>query len=158
MSRPYELRREQWVPRPLEEVFAFFGDARNLEALTPDWLRFEILSRGPIRITAGSRIEYALHWHGIPLRWKTEITRWQPPYEFQDLQLSGPYRLWRHTHRFEAVGGGTRITDFVEYELPFGPLGRIAHSLTVRRNLRRIFDYRHDRIRARFGGGDKGQA
>jgi hypothetical protein len=152
MSRAHELRREQWVPRPPEEVFAFFSDARNLETLTPGWLRFEILTPGPIRVAAGARIDYRLRWHGIPLRWTTEIVRWEPPRVFEDLQLSGPYRLWHHTHRFEPEGGGTRMTDTVRYALPFGPLGRAVHAISVRRSVERIFEYRYDQIRELFGG------
>jgi hypothetical protein len=152
VSRPHELQREQWVPRALEEVFAFFSDARNLEELTPDWLSFQVLTPEPIRLEPGAKIDYRLRWHGVPLRWTTEITRWNPPHSFEDLQLSGPYKLWLHTHRFEAADGGTRMTDIVQYALPFGIFGRIAHAVKVRRDVARIFDFRYDRIQARFGG------
>jgi hypothetical protein len=149
---PYTIQREQWVPRPLEEVFAFFSDARNLELLTPDWLKFHVLTM-PNRIATGVHIQYRLKWHGIPLRWTTEITRWNPPSDFEDIQLSGPYRLWHHTHRFLELNGGTQMTDVVEYELPFGFLGRMAHALQVKRNVETIFDYRRDRIQEMFGHG-----
>jgi hypothetical protein len=149
---PYTVQREQWVPRPLQEVFAFFSDARNLELLTPDWLKFHVLTM-PNRIATGVHIQYRLKWHGIPLRWTTEITHWNPPSDFEDIQLSGPYRLWHHTHRFQDLNGGTQMTDVVEYELPFGFLGRIAHALQVRRNVEMIFDYRRDRIQEMFGHG-----
>lgn len=139
------------MPRPLNEVFEFFSDARNLEVLTPAWLKFEILTPAPITISAGVHIQYRLSWHGLPLRWTTEITRWNPPHDFEDIQLSGPYKLWHHTHRFRALNGGTQMTDMVEYALPFGLLGRIAHALQVRRNVAKIFDYRYDRIRELFG-------
>jgi ligand-binding SRPBCC domain-containing protein len=152
----YALHREQWVPRPLDEVFAFFSDARNLEILTPDWLKFKILTPGPIAIAPGTHIQYRLSWHGTPLRWTTEITRWNPPADFEDIQLSGPYKLWRHTHRFSAHNGGTQMTDTVEYALPFGFLGRLAHALQVRRNVEKIFDYRYERIREMFGGPPRG--
>jgi hypothetical protein len=147
----YTLHREQWVPRPLDEVFAFFSDAKNLEILTPAWLKFKILTPGPIAIAPGTHIQYRLSWHGIPLRWTTEITRWNPPTDFEDIQLSGPYKLWRHTHRFRAHNGGTQMSDTVEYALPFGFLGRIAHALQVRRNVEKIFDYRYERIQQMFG-------
>ncbi len=146
----YTLHREQWVSRPLDEVFQFFSDARNLEILTPDWLKFQVLTIPP-KIVAGAHIQYRLRWHGIPLRWTTEITRWDPPHGFQDIQLSGPYKLWRHTHGFKARDGGTELSDLVEYALPFGPLGRIAHALQVRRNVEQIFDYRTEQIRGMFG-------
>ena len=150
MTRFHTLRREQWVPRPLDEVFAFFCDARNLGDLTPPWLGFRILTPGPIRIAARTKIRYRLGWHGIPVKWTTEITRWEPPYRFVDVQLSGPYRLWHHTHRFEPVDGGTRMTDVVRYRLPFGIIGRVMHAVKVRRDVERIFDYRVQRVRERF--------
>jgi ligand-binding SRPBCC domain-containing protein len=107
----YLVQREQWIPRPIEHVFAFFADARNLEAITPAWLGFRILSPEPIATRAGARICYRLRWHGLPLRWLTEIESWKPPTDFVDVQLRGPYRLWHHTHRFESVNGGTRMRD-----------------------------------------------
>jgi ligand-binding SRPBCC domain-containing protein len=146
----YTIQREQWVPRPLYEVFAFFSDARNLERITPAWLKFQVVTI-PSEIATGVHIRYRLIWHGIPLRWTTEITSWNPPRDFEDIQLSGPYKLWRHAHRFQERDGGTQMTDSVEYELPFGPLGRIAHALQVRRNVESIFDYRFERIREMFG-------
>ncbi len=152
----YELRRAQWVPRPVEQVFDFFADAHNLEILTPAWLRFEILTSGPISISPGTHIRYRLRWHGVPLRWTTAIVAWQPPHAFEDLQISGPYALWRHTHQFEAVAGGTQMTDCVRYALPFGPLGQAIHALAVRRNVERIFDYRQERIRELFGRPEGG--
>ena len=104
--KTYLLERDQRVPRPIEEVFAFFSDARNLEAITPSWLGFRILSPEPIVMQPGARIDYRINMHGLPLRWVSEIERWDPPNEFVDVQLQGPYRLWRHTHRFEPVDGG----------------------------------------------------
>jgi ligand-binding SRPBCC domain-containing protein len=147
----FTIQREQWVPRPLDEVFAFFSDARNLELLTPAWLKFHVLTI-PDQIASGIHIQYRLVWHGIPLRWTTEITRWNPPRDFEDVQLSGPYKLWHHTHRFEARDEGTQTTDIVEYALPLGFLGRLAYALQVRSNVEQIFDYRYDRIREMFGG------
>ena len=148
----YTIQREQWVPRPLEEVFAFFSDASNLELLTPSWLKFKILTQTPITVARGTHLQYRLSWHGVPLHWTTEITRWNPPRDFEDIQLSGPYKLWRHTHRFRAHEGGTQMTDIVEYALPFGLLGSLAYALQVRRNVEKIFDYRYDRIQQMFGG------
>ena len=152
MTRFHTLRREQWIPRPPVEVFAFFSDARNLEVITPPWLGFRILTPGPIQIAAGTRIRYRLSLHGLPLGWTTEIRRWQPPHCFVDVQLSGPYRLWHHTHRFEALNGGTRITDVVRYRLPLGIVGRLVHALKVRRDVERIFEHRFMRIEELFGG------
>jgi hypothetical protein len=130
----------------VDEVFAFFSDARNLESITPPWLGFRTLTRGPIHIAEGTRIRYRLHVHGAPLSWTTEIRRWNPPSRFVDVQLSGPYQLWHHTHRFEPRDGGTRMIDIVRYRLPFGPIGRLVNALAVRRDVERIFDYRNRRI------------
>ncbi len=154
MSKPYTLEREQWVPRPLDEVFSFFSDAANLEELTPAWLEFSILTPSPIEMKAGAMIDYRLSWHGIPMGWKTEITLWEPPHRFEDLQLKGPYRLWRHTHRFQASGSGTLISDTVRYALPFGPVGRLVHAVSVRRNVEAIFAYRNEKVREMFGGAN----
>jgi ligand-binding SRPBCC domain-containing protein len=147
----HTLRREQQIPRPVDEVFAFFSDARNLEELTPPWLGFRTLTTGPIRLAAGTRIRYGLQIHGAPVSWTTEIRRWDPPARFVDVQLSGPYQLWHHTHRFEARNGGTRMIDIVRYRLPFGPVGRLVNALVVRRDVERIFDYRNRRIGELFG-------
>ena len=146
------MRHEQWIPRPLEEVFAFFSDAGNLEEITPPWLGFRTLTPGSIHLAAGTRIRYGLSLHGIPLGWTTGIRLWDPPSRFVDVQLGGPYRLWHHTHRFEACHGGTRMTDVVRYRLPLGAIGRLVNALKVRRDVERIFDYRTQRIREIFGG------
>ncbi len=138
----YELSREQFVPRPLSEVFAFFADAANLERITPTFLRFRIVTKAPIVIEPGTLIDYRLSLFGVPFGWRTRIERFEPETSFVDTQLRGPYRLWRHTHEFVEVSGGTRMLDRVEYALPLGPLGRIARTLFVRAMLERIFDYR----------------
>lgn len=150
MTRFHTLRREQWIPRPLQEVFGFFSDARNLQEITPSWLGFRILTPGPIRIAAGARLRYRLSLHGLPIAWTTEIRHWDPPFRFVDVQLTGPYVLWHHTHRFETHHGGTRMTDVVRYRLPFGFVGRAIHALKVRSDVERIFDYRFQRIGERF--------
>lgn len=147
----HTLRRAQWIPRPVPEVFAFFSDARNLAELTPPWLGFRVLTPHPITLETGARIRYRIGLHGFPVQWTTEIRRWEPPFRFVDIQLSGPYRLWHHTHRFEAHQGGTRMTDLVRYQLPFGPFGEIVRALLVERDLERIFDYRRERVEHHFG-------
>jgi hypothetical protein len=147
----HTLEREIWVPTPIEEVFAFFSDASNLETMTPDWLRFEIATPTPIAMRAGAMIEYRIRWRFVALRWLTEIVEWSPPFQFVDVQVRGPYKLWHHTHEFEAIDGGTLVRDAVRYVLPLGPLGRVAHQLAVRRDLERVFDYRTRRIVALFG-------
>lgn len=148
---PYVLQREQLIPRPVEEVFAFFADARNLEAITPPWLGFQILSPELIVMAPGTLIEYRLHWHCLPMRLVTEIRSWNPPIGFMDVQLSGPYRLWEHTHRFQAVDGSTRMCDVVRYALPFGFLGRMAHAWVVRADLEGVFDYRARKVSELLG-------
>jgi ligand-binding SRPBCC domain-containing protein len=145
---PYTLHRELWVPHPLPLVFNFFSQAENLEQITPPWMRFRIHTPLPIVMKPGATIAYALCVRGIPLRWLTEIERWNPPHEFVDVQARGPYKLWRHTHRFSEVEGGTLIADTVEYALPFGLLGRLVHRLQVARDLSRIFDYRARQVQA----------
>ncbi len=150
---PLVLERTQLVPRPREEVFAFFEDAANLERITPPALRFRIVTPEPIAMGQGTLIDYRLRLFGLPLRWRTLIERYEPPLRFVDLQLSGPYRLWRHLHEFEAVPGGTLMHDRVEYALPFGPLGRAAHAVAVRRTLAHIFDHRRDVIARLFPPG-----
>jgi ligand-binding SRPBCC domain-containing protein len=147
--RTYELHRRQWVARPIDEVFDFFARAENLEQLTPDFLRFQIM-RIPPRMEAGARIEYKIRIHGLPVRWRTIIEKWNPPLEFVDIQEKGPYRLWHHTHRMKPVNGGTEIEDLVRYALPFGPLGSVVHRFMVARDVAVIFDYRAQKIRERF--------
>lgn len=150
--RIYRLERRQYLAVSPDEVFAFFAEARNLEALTPPFLRFEVLTPEPIDLREGALIEYRLRLHGLPLRWRTRIESWNAPRAFVDRQLSGPYRLWHHRHEFEAAGAGTVMRDVVRYALPLGWLGRLAHLVLVRRDLRRIFDYREAVIAERFAG------
>jgi len=142
----YVLEREQFIPRSIHEVFDFFSDASNLETLTPPWLNFQILTPGVIELRTGALIDYRLRWGLVPIRWRTEIRSWERPVAFVDFQLRGPYRLWDHTHTFQEVPGGTRMTDVVRYALPLGPLGRLAHWLKVGRDLQHIFDFRATKI------------
>jgi ligand-binding SRPBCC domain-containing protein len=147
-ARTYLIEREQWVARPIAEVFTFFGDATNLEAITPAWLRFSVITPAPIVMGAGTLIEYRLRWRGMPVRWTTRIEAWESPHRFVDTQLKGPYRLWHHTHTFESQRGGTLIRDEVRYRLPLGWLGAALHRIGVRRDLEAVFDDRARRIRA----------
>jgi ligand-binding SRPBCC domain-containing protein len=140
------------VSIPRDRVFAFFADAENLERITPPELRFRILTPTPFQITDQSLIDYRLSLFGLPFTWKTEITAWNPPFEFVDVQLSGPYAQWIHRHTFheENGGGGTVIEDSVRYRLPVPVLGEIGYPL-VKVQLRRIFRYREQRIRRLLG-------
>ena len=142
------LTADQWVPSPIDEVFDFFSNAHNLEALTPELLEFKVLTPAPIAMFPGALIDYRLRVHGIPLRWRTEITEWDPPHGFVDTQLKGPYTLWHHTHRFETEGEGTRCRDTVLYRV-FG--GRLIQRLFVGRDVEAIFTYRQSEMRRRFG-------
>ena len=148
----YTLQREQSIPLTRKQVFEFFADAGNLERITPPWLGFQILTPRPIEMRAGTRIQYTLRWHGVPLRWITEITAWNPPHDFVDTQRRGPDQFWEHSHRFEDDAGGTKMIDLVRYELPLGIIGRLAHSLRVRRDLETIFDFRAARVTTLLGG------
>jgi ligand-binding SRPBCC domain-containing protein len=144
------LERSQLIPASADEVFAFFSDPGNLARITPPGLRFRIRGERPVRLAAGSRIEYRIAWSLATLRWVTRILAWDPPRAFVDEQERGPYRRWVHSHAFTPQAGGVCMDDRVEYELPFGPLGRLVHALVVRRQLEEIFDYRRRTIEELF--------
>jgi ligand-binding SRPBCC domain-containing protein len=144
------LVSKQQIQRPLKEVFQFFEQPENLELITPPWLEFRILTPRPITMRKGLQITYTVSPLKFPMRWVSKIESYDPPYRFVDVQVEGPYRLWRHTHRFHDSGSGTLVEDEVEYALPFGLLGRLAHSLFVRRQLESIFRYRESVIAKTF--------
>lgn len=137
------LRAEQFLEHPLDEVFEIFANAFNLEEITPPWLNFSVMTPGPIRMREGRRIDYRLRVHRWPIRWQSWIAAWEPPHRFVDEQVRGPYRFWRHEHRFEARDGGTFVTDEVSYGVPGG---RLVHKLLVKRDLLRIFQFRQQRL------------
>ena len=145
-GRQYQLVRSQRIERPLPEVFEFFANAANLEAITPPFLRFRIVTPLPLEMRAGTRIEYRLSLWGAPLHWRTLISCFEPNRRFIDEQESGPYASWHHVHEFESEGTSTRMHDRVTYRLPLGLLGTLAHALWVERQLRAIFDYRSTAI------------
>lgn len=146
----FELTARAALARPRSEVFAFFGDAANLEALTPPWLGFEIRTPRPIAMGQGALIDYRISLRGIPVSWRTEITHWEPPHRFVDEQLRGPYRLWVHEHTFEEQPDGTTLAaDRVRYAV-LG--GRLVNRLLVERDLRKIFAFREAKMSELFGG------
>ncbi len=139
----YRLTTSVLLPRPRTEVFAFFSDARNLEVLTPEYLNFRILTPLPIEMETGTLIDYKIRLHGVPIRWRTRISAWEPEQRFVDEQLRGPYRRWHHEHTFADQGDSTRMTDVVDYSILFGFL---MHPLLVRRDLQTIFNWRRNKI------------
>jgi len=149
--RYHVLRREQRLPGAPGDVFPFFADAHNLEAITPPWLGFRVVTPAPIAMRAGALIEYRLRLHGLRLAWLTRIDEWTPGVRFVDSQLAGPYALWHHTHEFAPDGpAATVMRDTVRYALPYWPLGEVAHALLVWRDLERIFDFRSAEVARRI--------
>jgi ligand-binding SRPBCC domain-containing protein len=145
------LHAAQSIPAPLARLFPFFADAQNLARITPPEMRFEVVTPSPIAMREGTLIDYRLRVLGVRLQWRTLISRWDPPHEFVDEQLRGPYAEWVHRHRFtETADGITRMEDDVRFRLPLGPLGALAAPL-VRRQLRWIFSYRREAIARAFG-------
>jgi ligand-binding SRPBCC domain-containing protein len=153
VTHTYTLQRRQFFPRPRDEVFPFFADAGNLQRITPSWLHFTYVTPLPVAMRPGTLIEYQIRLGSIPLRWQTRIEEFDPPRRFVDVQLRGPYRMWHHTHEFQEVEGGTLMIDLVRYQMPLGPLGRLAHALLVRHLLARIFDYRYQVMAGLLGEG-----
>jgi ligand-binding SRPBCC domain-containing protein len=148
----HTLTRQQFVPAPIAEVFAFFSRPENLLKLTPPDLGLVLLTPPPIAMMAGAQIDYTIAVFGLRLRWTTLITAFDPGRSFVDEQLRGPYALWRHSHRFEEAPGGTTVGDEVLYALPFGPLGAAVRAIAVGRRLESIFEYRAKAVGSAFGG------
>ena len=144
----FSLNREIWLPQPRDLVFEFFADPRNLEKLTPAWLRFQVMDPDSIAMGSGATIDYRLRLRGLPLRWRSRIALWDPPRRFIDVQVRGPYREWVHEHRFESRSGGTVVVDRVDYAV-LG--GRLVNRLLVRGDLERIFDYRTEALGRIYG-------
>ncbi|MEJ2202786.1 MAG: SRPBCC family protein [Gemmatimonadota bacterium] len=147
----FVLERRQIVPGDVSTVFGFFKDPHNLEAITPPWLHFRVVSSSTPVVRRGTEIDYRLRWQVFPMRWRSRISEYVEGELFADEMLSGPYRRWYHRHFFTAVPDGVEVRDVVQYQLPLGPLGRLAHVMTVRGQLDAIFDYRHGAITRIFG-------
>lgn len=145
--RVHEYQSKLWLPRPPKEIFHFFADAANLDAITPAWLHFRITTPQPVAMREGTLIDYNLRVRGLPLRWRTRINVWQPSHCFVDEQISGPYRLWIHEHRFDSCDGGTVVRDHVRYAVA---LDWLVHRWFVRRDIEQIFLFRAGALQRRF--------
>lgn len=156
--KTYTFETQTILTKSLQEVFPFFANAENLDAVTPPWLKFEILTPLPIEMKVGTKVDYRLRLHGIPIRWRSEITEWDPPHKFTDVQLKGPYRFWKHEHFFVSEGNQTRMIDRVEYDVPGWIFAPIVHSLFVKLDLERIFDYREKKFLEIFSMGNAHQS
>ncbi len=141
---------EQYFDKPLEEVFSFFADAQNLEKITPQWLHFKVKELSTLSLQEGTKIHYDLKIHGVPVKWVTDITRWERPTLFVDQQLQGPYELWYHEHAFRTMGKGTLMQDWVRYQLPLGKLGQWVGGMKVRADVDAIFRYRREMMAKDF--------
>jgi ligand-binding SRPBCC domain-containing protein len=145
------LEAVQFLPADRHRIFEFFADAFQLQTLTPPWLHFSVRSAAPIQIAAGTLIEYRLWLHGLPIRWQSRISVWEPPYRFVDEQIRGPYRRWRHEHVFDEMPGGTICRDLVDYAAPGGWL---IDRLFVRTDLAKIFLFRQHKLNELFSMSD----
>lgn len=132
-----------------EEVWPFFSNARNLERLTPGFLKFQVLTPDPIEMKEGTLIDYRLRIRGIPIRWQSRITVWDPPHRFVDEQVRGPYRYWIHQHTLEPDGNTMIARDLVRYD-HIG--GRLVNRLMVGRDVETIFAYRRKVLEEVFPG------
>ena len=150
--KTYRFESQLWLPQARDQIFKFFADPRNLQRLTPEWLRFEILTPPAIEIRQGTLLDYRLRLRGIPLRWQSEIQVWQPPHRFIDRQTRGPYSLWVHEHTFTEKDNGTLVGDKVEYAVPGG---RLVQKFVVAPDLERIFQYRHRVLEEIFQSADR---
>ena len=146
----YRLLAELWLPFSPAQIFPFFGDAANLETLTPPFLHFHVITPQPIAMQQGTTIDYRLKLHGIPVSWRSKISAWEPPLRFVDEQLRGPYRFWHHEHTFIEQAGGTLVRDEIAYGVPGGA---IVQRLFVGPDLRKIFAYRQKMMRQIFQAG-----
>ena len=150
----YELYKTQFINQPIDVVFNFFSKPENLALITPSKLAFKILTPTPITINKGTLIDYTIRLMRFPVHWRTLITKYNPPYEFVDEQIKGPYLFWHHTHTFKAVNGGSEIKDKVRYSIPMGYLGQFIHKIWIKKDLEKIFEYRKAVIDKLFNQSD----
>jgi ligand-binding SRPBCC domain-containing protein len=150
--QPHTIIRKTIIKRPLEEVFQFFSKAENLNLLTPPELSFKILTPLPIKMQAGTLIDYRIKLNGIPFNWRTEISTWKVNECFVDQQLKGPYKIWHHTHSFTAVKEGTLMIDEVKYLSPGWILEPLIEKFFIKKKVEGIFDYRNSKLKEIFPG------
>ena len=136
------FEQQQCIPKPLNEVFDFFSDVKNLELLTPPLLNFKVLDKSTENIQEGTKINYKLKIHGVPAKWTSQIINWQPMNEFADVQLKGPYAKWYHRHLFRPLAGGVLLEDKVVYRLPFSRIGGNLLHWFILMDIKTIFSYR----------------
>ncbi len=144
--KTYHMETQTLLNKSLEEAFPFFANAENLNKVTPKWLKFGILTPLPIEMKVGTIVEYRLRLHGAVIRWRSEITEWDPPHKFTDVQIKGPYRFWKHEHFFTAESNRTKMIDRVEYAISGWLFAPLVHFLFVKRDLKKIFKYRERRF------------
>jgi ligand-binding SRPBCC domain-containing protein len=147
----YTLRCELLVKRPLKETFAFFENPANLGRITPPWLSFKIVTTN-VPMAQGAKFDYVIRWLGLPMKWRSLISKYDPPYSFADEQLVGPYKSWHHEHTFRETAAGIIAGDHLEYSLPLGPLGTMAQTLVVKRQLESVFRFRQAALAQIFAG------
>lgn len=147
--KTHVFQTEMMAPLPIKDAFSVFENPYNLARITPPWLNFKILTKD-LQMRKGANIDYEFRWLGIPLRWKTVITEYDPPHLFVDEMVKGPYSVWRHRHTFREVAQGTAVADRVEYALPFGIFGSIAHAIKVREQVKEIFAFRQQALAQLF--------
>ncbi len=146
--KTFTLKRSVWIPHPIDEVFSFFSDPKNIPSITPKWVRFQNVGNGRGEMKVGTQFEHRIKVKGVlPVRWISEITEWDPPYGFVDEQKSGPYRFWRHEHVFEESKGGTLVGDIVRYSVLGGDF---LNRWLIAPDLKKIFDYRRESVRRIF--------
>ena len=142
----YELNKTQVINDSIDNVFDFFSEPENLKTITPEKLSFKILTPTPIDMNKGTVIDYTIRLFGIPIHWRTLITKYNPPFEFVDEQIKGPYNFWHHSHKFKKVDGGVEISDRVIYSIPMGIIGSVLHFIWIKRDLEKIFLHRKEVI------------
>ena len=150
----FRLEAKQLIHKPLEEVFGFFSRPENLVKITPAKLHFKILTPSPLEMKQGALIDYTIKMFKVPIHWRTLITTYEPPFRFVDVQIKGPYSFWHHTHIFKEVSDGVEIYDEVHYSIPFGLLGKILHTLWIKKDLNNIFEHRRGVIEDLFKDQD----